>query len=446
MAKILVVDDEPALLALLQDALGSWGYQVRHARTGAAALEMLRLELFDAALVDIRMPDMTGLDLLRDIKRQDTSAEVVMMTGYPAISSAIEALREGAYDYLSKPLVLEELRHLMARVLERRFLRGEVSGLRVRLGEELTLHELVGDSPPMRRLKDIIAKVAPTGCPVLIEGESGTGKELVAAAIHRLSPRARGPFIPVNCSAIPADLIESELFGHVRGAFTGAVSDSSGLFRSANDGSLFLDEIVELPTTLQAKLLRVLQDMEVRPVGSSKSIPVDVRVVAATNRDLEQAMAQGALRQDLYYRLDVVRVSLPPLRERREDIPALVHHFIRRFNAKLRRTVRGISPETLAALVTHDFPGNVRELENIVERAFAMGVRDQITLADLPTLGRAPVVAIADEGSVPKLEQVERELIFKALAVFNDDKAAAAEALGISRRTIYRRLREYGVV
>ncbi len=446
MAKILVVDDEPALLALLQDALGSWGYQVRHARTGAAALEMLRSELFDAALVDIRMPDMTGLDLLRDIKRQDTSAEVVMMTGYPAISSAIEALREGAYDYLSKPLVLEELRHLMARVLERRFLRGEVSGLRVRLGEELTLHELVGDSPPMRRLKDIIAKVAPTGCPVLIEGESGTGKELVAAAIHRLSPRARGPFIPVNCSAIPADLIESELFGHVRGAFTGAVSDSSGLFRSANDGSLFLDEIVELPTTLQAKLLRVLQDMEVRPVGSSKSIPVDVRVVAATNRDLEQAMAQGALRQDLYYRLDVVRVSLPPLRERREDIPALVHHFIRRFNAKLRRTVRGISPEALAALVTHDFPGNVRELENIVERAFAMGVRDQITLADLPTLGRAPVVAIADEGSVPKLEQVERELIFKALAVFNDDKAAAAEALGISRRTIYRRLREYGVV
>jgi two-component system, NtrC family, response regulator HydG len=446
MARILVVDDEPAFLELLQDALESWGYQVSHARTGGAALEMLRSELFDAALVDIRIPDMTGLDLLREIKHQDTSAEVVMMTGYPAVSSAIEALREGAYDYLTKPLILEELRHLMARLLERRFLRGEVSGLRVRLGEELTLRELVGDSPPMRRLKDIIANVASTSCPVLIEGESGTGKELVAAAIHRLSPRARSPFIPVNCSAIPAYLIESELFGHVRGAFTGAVSDSPGLFRSANNGSLFLDEIVELPTTLQAKLLRVLQDMEVRPVGSSKSIPVDVRVVAATNWDLEQAMARGAFRQDLYYRLDVVRVSLPPLRERREDIPALVHHFIRRFNAKLRRTVRGISPEALAALVTHDFPGNVRELENIVERAFAMGVPDQITLADLPTLGRAPVVAMADEGSVPKLEQVERELIFKALAVFNDDKAAAAEALGISRRTIYRRLREYGVV
>ncbi|MGH7333863.1 MAG: sigma-54-dependent transcriptional regulator, partial [Candidatus Rokuibacteriota bacterium] len=363
MAKILVVDDEPALLALLQDALCDWGYQVRYASTGAEAIQALRSELFDAALIDIRMPDMTGLDLLREIKRQDNSAEVVMMTGYPAISSAIEALREGAYDYLSKPLILDELRHLMARLLERRFLRGEVSLLRVRLGEELTLHELVGDSPPMRRLKDIIAKVASTDCAVLIEGESGTGKELVAAAIHRLSPRARGPFIPVNCSAIPADLIESEFFGHVRGAFTGAVSDSSGLFRSANDGSLFLDEIAELSTALQAKLLRVLQDMEVRPVGSSKAIAVDVRVVAATNRNLEQAMAQGVLRQDLYYRLDVVRVSLPPLRERREDVPALVHHFIRRFNAKLRRMVLGISPEALAALVAHDFPGNVRELE-----------------------------------------------------------------------------------
>ena len=445
MAKILVVDDEPALLALLQDALGDWGYQVRHAGTGAAAIEMLRSELFDAALIDVRMPDMTGLDLLREIKRQDSSAEVVMMTGYPAISSAIEALREGAYDYLSKPLILDELRHLMARLVERRFLRGEVSLLRERLGEELTLHELVGDSPPMRRLKDIIARVASTGSAVLIEGESGTGKELVAAAIHRLSPRARGPFIPVNCSAIPADLIESEFFGHVRGAFTGAVSDSSGLFRSANGGSLFLDEVAELPTPLQAKLLRVLQDLEVRPVGSSKAIPVDVRVIAATNKNLEQATARGLLRQDLYYRLDVVRVTLPPLRERREDVPALVHHFVRRFNAKLRRTVRGIAPEALAALVAHDFPGNVRELENIVERAFAMGARDQIMLADLPTLGRGPAAAMAGDSSVPKLEQVERELIMKALAMFNDDKAAAARALGISRRTIYRRLREYGV-
>jgi transcriptional regulator with PAS, ATPase and Fis domain len=250
----------------------------------------------------------------------------------------------------------------------------------------------------------------------------------------------------VNCSAIPADLMESEFFGHVRGAFTGAVADAPGLFRSANAGSLFLDEIAELPTALQAKLLRVLQDMEVRPVGASKAIPVDVRVIAATNRNLEQAMAQGTLRQDLYYRLDVVRVSLPPLRAHPEDIPALVQHFIRRFNAKLRRNVRGVSPEAMAALVAHEFPGNVRELENIVERALAMGAREQIGLADLPALGRrTPGVADAEDGPVPRLEKVERELIMRALAVFKDDKEAAAQALGISRRTIYRRLRDYGV-
>jgi DNA-binding NtrC family response regulator len=445
MAKILVVDDEPALLGLLRDALGSWGYDVKGAGSGTEALAAMGEEPFDAALIDIRMPDMTGLDLLRAIKRREGSAEVVMMTGYPAISSAIEALKEGAYDYLSKPLILDELRHLMARLVERRFLRGEVSSLRAQLGEKLTVGDLVGDSAPMRRLKDIIARVAPTDSPVLIEGESGTGKELVAAAIHRLSPRAPRPFIPVNCSAIPADLMESEFFGHVRGAFTGAVSDAVGLFRSANEGSLFLDEIAELPTALQAKLLRVLQNMEVRPLGSTKAIPVDVRVVAATNRNLEQAMARGTLRQDLYYRLDVVRVSLPPLRDHPEDIPLLVYHFIRRFNAKLRRTVRVVSPEAMAALVAHDFPGNVRELENIVERALAMGAREQITLADLPPLGRRPPEPAADGSPVPRLEKVERELIMRALAAFNHDKEAAAQALGISRRTIYRRLRDYGV-
>jgi DNA-binding NtrC family response regulator len=447
MAKILVVDDEPGILGLLQDALTQWGYEVRCMSTAAAALEALRTDLFDVALIDIRMPDVTGLDLLREIKRQDSAAEVVMMTGYPAISSAIEALKEGAYDYLSKPLILEELRHLMTRMVERRFLRGEVHSLRARLGEELTIHEMVGNSEPMERVKDIIGRVAATDSAVLIEGESGTGKELVAAAIHRLSARAKRPFIPVNCSAIPGDLMESEFFGHVRGAVSGAVADAPGLFRSANEGTLFLDEIGELPAALQAKLLRVLQDLEVRPVGSSKAFPVDVRVIAATNRNLEQAMTQGTFRQDLFYRLNVVRVSLPPLRERREDISTLVHHFIRRFNERLRRDVRGITPEALAALTAYDFPGNVRELENMIERAFAMGAREQLTLADLPTLARTPIAAsVPSATSVPLLADVERELILKALAIFKDDKDAAARALGISRRTIYRRLKEYGMV
>jgi DNA-binding NtrC family response regulator len=415
VAKILVVDDEPSILKLLKEALTQWGYQVACVGTGAEALEAIRTELFDAAITDIRMPEMSGLDLLREIKRHDESIEVVVMTGYPTIASAVEALKEGAYDYLSKPL---------------------------------TVNELVGNAQPMQRVKEIIGKVATTDSPVLIEGESGTGKELVAAAIHRLSTRNKGPFIPVNCSAIPEDLLESEFFGHVRGAFSGAVADALGLFRGANEGTIFLDEIAELSPGLQVKLLRVLQEMQVRPVGSTKAHPVDVRVIAATNRDLDRSIADGRFRQDLYYRLNVVRVSLPPLRSRREDIPALVNHFLRRYNRRFRRDVKGITPDALATLSSYDFPGNVRELENVVERAFAMGAREQITLTDLPPLGTGSVstVAAPQTGTVPRLADVEKDLILRALAFYKDDKEAAASALGISRRTIYRRLKEYGML
>ena len=425
-AKILVVDDEKPILLLLKEALTQWGYEVTCASSGLEAL-----------------------DLLREIRKQDESIEVVMMTGYPTIASAVQALKEGAYDYLSKPLILDELRHLMARMMERRFLRGEVHTLRARLGEELTVSELVGSSAPMQKVKDIIGKVAVTDSPVLIEGESGTGKELVAAAIHRLSSRAKRPFIPVNCSAIPQDLLESEFFGHVRGAFSGAVADALGLFRGADEGTIFLDEIAELSPGLQVKLLRVLQEMQVRPVGSTKAFPVDVRVIAATNRDLERAMTEGSFRQDLFYRLNVVRITLPPLRDRRDDITALVTHFLRRFNRRFHREVRGVTPDALAALSAYSFPGNVRELENLIERAYAMGAREQIAAADLPSLARTPVVspaAVAGPQTIPTLADVERELILKALAVLKDDKEAAARALGISRRTIYRRLKEYGLL
>src|SRR5216110_2895735 len=446
-ARVLIVDDENSILLLLKEALTAWGYQVSTANTATDALAVVRTQVFDAAITDIRMPDMSGLELLKQLKAHDESIEVVIMTGYPTIASAVEALKEGAYDYLSKPLILDELKHLMQRLMERRFLRGEVHTLRARLGEELTVNELIGASGAMQRVKEIIGKVAVTDSPVLIEGESGTGKELVAAAIHRLSIRAKGPFIPVNCSAIPRDLLESEFFGHVRGAFSGAVADALGLFRGANDGTIFLDEIAELPPELQVKLLRVLQEMQVRPVGSTKAYAVDVRVIAATNRDLERTLAEGRLRQDLYYRLNVVRVSLPPLRARREDIPALVNHFIRRFTRRFRREIRALTPEALAALQGYDFHGNVRELENLIERAFAMGAREQITLADLPSLttGQAAPVA-ATSGAIPQLADVEKELILRALAVYKDDKEAAATALGISRRTIYRRLKEYGML
>jgi DNA-binding NtrC family response regulator len=446
-ARVLVVDDEKSILMLLEEALTQWGYQVTAASTASEALAALRTQVFEAALTDVRMPDMSGIDLLRELKKRDESMEVVIMTGYPTIASAVEALKEGAYDYLSKPLILDELRHLMQRLMERRFLRGEVQTLRMRLGEELTVSELIGSSPAMQRVKDIIGKVAVTDSPVLVEGESGTGKELVAAAIHRLSARAKGPFIPVNCSAIPRDLLESEFFGHVRGAFSGAVSDALGLFRGANEGTIFLDEIAELPPELQVKLLRVLQEMQVRPVGSTKAFPVDVRVIAATNRNLEQAMKAGAFRQDLFYRLNVIRITLAPLRERREDMPALVNHFIRRFNKRFRRDVRGITPDALAALATYDFPGNVRELENLIERAYAMGTREHVTLADLPSLSaRSTLTPAVDAKNVPTLAEVEKELILRALAVHNNDKEEAARALGISRRTIYRRLKEYGKI
>ena len=447
-AKVLVVDDERSILLLLKEALSQWGYQVTVAASAAEALGLLKSELFDALITDIRMPDMSGLELLREVKKQDESIEVVMMTGYPTIASAVQALKEGAYDYLSKPLILDELRHLMSRMMERKFLRGEVSTLRARLGEELTVNELIGTSVPMERVKEIIGKVAVTDSPVLIEGESGTGKELVAAAIHRLSSRAKRPFIPVNCSAIPQDLLESEFFGHVRGAFSGAVADALGLFRGADEGTIFLDEIAELSPALQVKLLRVLQEMQVRPVGSTKAYPVDVRVIAATNRDLERAMTEGSFRQDLFYRLNVVRIVLPPLRERRDDIQALVSHFLRRFNRRFHRDVRGIAADALAALTAYTFPGNVRELENLIERAYAMGAREQIQLNDLPTLSKASAAAppVTSPDTVPALGDVERELILKALAVFKDDKEAAAKALGISRRTIYRRLKEYGVL
>src|SRR6266849_8892233 len=448
VANILVVDDEPSILKLLKEALTQWGYQVGCVGTGAEALEAVRTELYDAAITDIRMPDMSGLDLLREIKKHDESIEVIVMTGYPTITSAVEALKEGAYDYLSKPLIFDELEHVMRRVIERRFLRGEVSSLRTRLGEELTFNELIGASPAMQRVKAVIGKVAVTDSPVLIEGESGTGKELVAAAIHRLSSRAKGAFIPVNCSAIPRDLLESEFFGHVRGAFSGAVADALGLFRGAHDGTIFLDEIAELPPELQVKLLRVLQEMQVRPVGSTKAHSVDVRVIAATNRNLEQAMTEGTFRQDLFYRLNVIRITLPLLRDRREDIPALMTHFMRRFNRRFRRDVRGITPDALAALTAYDFPGNVRELENVIERAFAMGAREQITFADLPVLGTAsvPSASVPQSGTVPRLADVEKDLILRALAFYKDDKEAAASALGISRRTIYRRLKEYGML
>src|SRR6267143_1026358 len=445
-SRLLVVDDDAEVRTLLAEALTQWGYEPSLASTGSQALGLLKRQVFDAAILDIVMPDMDGLTLLEAIKGHDATIDVVMVTGDPMVSTAIRALKSGAYDYLTKPLKLDELRHLTSQLMERRRLQREVRSLRTQLGRALAERELVGTSPGTRQLKQTIATVAPSDAPVLIEGESGTGKELVAAAIHRESPRSAGPFVPVNCGAIPAELLESEFFGHVRGAFSGAVADSLGLVRSAHGGTLLLDEVGELPLGLQSKLLRVLQEREVRPVGSAKTHAVDVRVITATNRDLDAAVTSGSFRQDLYYRINVVRILVPPLRARREDIPALVSAFVRRFNERFRRDVKGLTPDALAALMAYDFPGNVRELENILERAYAFGAHDEITRANLPQLGATlQRDAGALDGRLPTVQEAERPLIVRALERYGGEKEQAARALGLNVRTFYRRLRKFGL-
>ncbi len=433
---------------LLGDALTAWGYDVGVAIDGTEAFALVEQCLFDAALLDVDMSGMDGLQLLERLKQHDATLDVVIMTGDPTVATAVQALKAGAWDYLVKPLDLDELQHMMRRLLEKRLLVHEVSDLRARLGEHLASRELVGTSPAMTRIKATVARVAEADSPVLIEGESGTGKELVASAIHRTSPRAAGPFVPVNCSAIPDNLMESEFFGHVRGAFTGAVADAPGLFRSAHNGTLFLDEVGELPATLQAKLLRVLEDREIPPVGSTRAHRVDVRIVAATNRDLEAAVERGDFRRDLFYRLNVVRIQIPPLRERREELPALVAHFLRQFNQRFRRDVRSIAPAALAALHAYEFPGNVRELENLVERAYALGANVELTREDFPTLSLPmtlpPAVRLGGD-EFPTLEQAERDLVAFALQRFGKDRERAAKALGITLRTFYRRLKKHGL-
>ena len=445
--RVLVVDDDADVGGFLREALSRWGYDVTLATSGREAVRLISHQIFDAALVDIWMPEMDGLQVLEEIKRHDPALEVVMMTGNPMVETAVQALKSGAYDYLIKPLNLDELQVLMQQVLEKRFLSREVHSLRSRLADHLAVKDLVGSSPGMTRVKEVIATIADSDSPVLIEGESGTGKELVAAAIHRQSQRSKGPFVPVNCSAIPADLMESEFFGHVRGAFSGAVADALGLFRSAHGGTLFLDEIAELSPALQAKLLRVLQEKEIRPVGSTKTHAVSVRMIAATNKILENVVQGGSFRQDLFYRLNVVRIVVPPLRERKEDIPALITYFIRRFNERFRRDVKGIAPDAIAALTAYDFPGNVRELENLLERAYALGARDEIDRASFPELAAtsdAPVVTVDEP--IPTIDQAERDLIARALTRFKNDKDQAARALGLTVRTLYRRIKKFGLI
>ena len=443
---VLVVDDELEMRTLLQDVLQDEGLRVTVAANGSEALKQLGEEYYAVVLTDLRMQEMQGIDLLREIKRTYPDINVIVMTAFGSVDTAIEAMKEGAYDYLTKPVKNEELLRVTNRAVREAALRREVTLLRREVLKEYSFHQILGKSKPMREIFDLIRRIADSVTNVLITGESGTGKELVAKAIHYNSDRRDAPFVPVNCAAIPDLLLESELFGHLKGAFTDAKADKRGLFEEAQKGTLFLDEISELPVMLQSKLLRAIQEREVRRVGATRSVSVDVRIIAATNVNLAEAIKAKQFREDLYYRLNVIEMRLPPLRERKEDIPLLVEAFLRRCAETRRKGVKGMTESALALLIDYQWPGNVRELENVIERAVTLTLQDQIISDDLPstiqgTRGDRRLIDEATERT-RSLGEVEHEYILRIMDKTGGNKYQAAQILGIDRKTLYRKLDE----
>jgi DNA-binding NtrC family response regulator len=443
----LIVEDDREMSRFLTELLAEEGYDVESVNDGPSALEVYQQGVFDLVITDLMMPRMKGTELVRRLKAQDAHANILLITAFGTIESAVEAIHAGAFHYITKPFRSDELLIHVQRALEQRQMRREIDRLRTEVQRPYQFENIIGGAQNMKRLFDTIGRVSDLAANVLILGESGTGKEMVARALHANSSRSAGPFVAVNCAAIPETLLESELFGYVRGAFTDARKDRPGLFREADGGVLFLDEIGEIPVALQVKLLRVIEDREVRPLGSNKSEKVDVRLVSASNRDLEQLVDEGCFRRDLYYRLNVIRLELPPLRERVEDIPLLVDHFIEKFAPKAQHDVNGIERDALGLLVHHRWPGNVRELEHTIERAVLLGKNSTIGVDDLP-----PQLRAGDQRKLPLAEAVarsytlrdlEREYIGRVLDNVNGNKTEAARILGVDRTTLYRKLDEY---
>ena len=446
MADILVVDDEPAARTTLALLLKKRGHRVTQAEGARAAAKALAEMVFDVVVTDLRMPDGDGLEVLQTAKVRAPETAVILLTAYAGWESAKEAIRLGACDYFEKGKEPDELIHRIDRALEEKGLRRENENLRRQVRERYSLPGIIAHSKEMQKVLELVMRVAPADATVLIQGESGTGKELIAKAIHHASPRADGPFVAVNCGALPGPLLESEIFGHVKGAFTGATVNKKGLFEEAHRGTFFLDEIGEMPLALQVKLLRALQEGEVRPVGSNRPVIVDVRVLAATNRDLTQLMQQGKLREDLFYRLNVIPVVLPPLRERREDIPVLAEHFLGYFGQKQGRLFR-LSAEAVERLLQYPWPGNVRELEHAMERTAILAGKETIGPDDLPPhiatgtpLGPAPTLPREQT-----LDEVEKTHILQTLERYGWNHSRAAEALGIGRTSLWRKLKEYQI-
>ncbi|HEV8238129.1 MAG TPA: sigma-54 dependent transcriptional regulator [Thermoanaerobaculia bacterium] len=453
--QLLIVDDESSLLEFLDLLFQGEGYRVATASSVGAARERLAVgDGFDLVMCDIHMPDGSGLELLRELKEQHSQASVIMMTAYTSTKSAIEAMRLGAYDYVSKPFDVEELKVLVQKALEKSRLVEENVWLRRELEQKYTFANIIGKSRPMQEVFALVERVARTSSTVLVQGDSGTGKELIARAIHFASPRTKHKFLSINCGAMPENLLESELFGHERGAFTGALKEKKGLFHEAHRGTLFLDEIGEMTPTMQVKLLRVLQHKTIRKVGGNEEEAVDVRIIAATNRDLGEMIAAGTFREDLYYRIHVIPVRLPPLRDRREDIPLLVDFFIRKYADELGMPPKRISLAALALLEGYRWPGNVRELENLIERSIALTTGDVIDVADLPPYLREPGPSMGALARLPAdgidleahLEALRAELMRQALDRCGGVQTRAAELLGMTFRSFRYYAKKAGIV
>ncbi len=451
-ANILVVEDDAAMRQSCAKVFRLKGHDVAEASSAEEALDQIRQRRdIDVVLTDLKMPEMDGVALLKEIKQVDPRIEVVLMTGYGSIKNAVEAIKYGAADYITKPFDTNELLMTVGKIAKLGSLEEEVYRLRSELQEKYCFENIVGSSDNMRLVYEKTEVARKTDSAVLICGESGTGKELVAKAIHYNGLRASKPFVPVNCAAMPKELMESELFGHKKGAFTGALSDSSGLFRAADGGTLFLDEIVEMPYGSQAKLLRALQEKRIRPIGEAQEVPANVRVIASTNQDVEEAIRKNKFRKDLYYRLSVIRIELPPLRERLDDIPLLVRHFIAKFNGVFQQTVKGISNGALDVLTCYHWPGNIRELEGAIEHAFAFANTETIDKSNLPAYINECVIKTEGnrqpfgEAAVSTLFETERELLVRALRVASGNKTHAAQLLGISRPRLYKMIQRHDI-
>src|SRR5689334_8418377 len=443
---ILVIDDDADMREMVHDMLKDRGHQVTTAGSGKEALKLLGEGDYAVVLSDLRMKGMQGIELLTEIKKTFPDISVILMTAFGSVETAVEAMKHGASDYLTKPVKKDELIRVVERVLREAALRREVSRLRKEVHKEYSFHHILGKSKAMQAVFDLIKRVADSPTNSLMTAESGTGKELVAKAIHYNSDRKDAPFVPVNCAAIPEQLLESELFGHMRGSFTDARFDKRGLFEEAQSGTLFLDEISELPIMLQAKLLRAIQEKEIRRVGATKPIAVDVRIIAATNLTLAEEVKAKRFRDDLYYRLNVIELKLPPLRDRREDIPLLVEGFLKKCAEARGKEVKGVTEAALAMLMDYSWPGNVRELENVIERAVTLSRGEKMTPDDLPPAiqgarGDRRVLDEAAEKTLP-LHEIEKEYIKKILEKTGGNKYQAAQALGIDRKTLYRKLAE----